>query len=297
MSSDQSDRKPGEFHDVPIQYNDPWDAVRPDAAAENLHISNQGIKFFHYMCVPDPLFQREAGDVRHSFGYEDGLQQVIDKDDRFHRENGFIYVKRGVIYGTFMNNTKDFKNIAAGLYGASGATISLNRYYVGTEEKINISENDKLIPCELSSEFFSVNWQKFTHNPTGIDRMQFKVCEAIFLIDSDGREYGKGTDFNIENGYIKWIDGGDRPGLDKQTGKGKVCAIRYTYKPYYYIKTVLHDIRIRPFLQSDGNVEAKAGPMLALVQADWVYLDRRSHDDKEVAAVQSEGSGENTGPR
>lgn len=294
--SDQSDRKPGDFNNVPIKYNDPWDAVRPDAAAENLHIANQGIKFDHYMCIPDPLFQHEAGDVRHSFGYEDGNAQFVE-NDRFQRENGFIYVKRGQIYGTFMGNAKDFKAIAAGLYGASGATISMNRYYRDTTEKINVSENDKLIPCELSSEFFSVNWQKFTHNPTGIDRLQFKACEILFLIDSDGVVYTQGRDYNLVNGYIQWIDGGDRPGLDKLTSKGKVCAIRYTYKPYYYIKTVMHDIRIRPTLTPDGNVTPKAGPVLAMVQADWVYLDRRTSDDKDTAAVEQEGTGGNTGPR
>lgn len=294
--ADQSDRKPGEYKDVPIIYDDPWNAVRPDAAAENLHIANQGIKFHHYMCVPDPLFQHEAGDVRHSFAADDGNEQFV-ANDRFHRENGFIYVKTGVVYGTFMGNAKDFKAIAAGLYGSSGATISLNRYYVGTEQKINMSENDKLIPCELTSEFFSVNWQKFTHNPTGVDRLQFKACEILFLIDSDGIQYMPGRDFNLENGSIRWIDGADRPGLDTLSGKGKVCAVRYTYKPFYYVKMMLHDIRIRPVLNMDGGVEAKAGPVLATVQADWVYLDRRTNDDKDPAAVVDEGTGTNTGPR
>jgi len=293
---DQSDRKPGDFADAPINYNDPWDAVRPNQAAENLHIANQGILFAHWYCVPDPLFQHEIGDVRHSFGVEDGFQQVQDSD-RFHRENGFLYVKSKYIYGTFMGNAKDLKHVAAGLYGSSGATISLNRFYQNTEEKIHISENDKLIPVDLKDEFFSVNWQKFTHNPTGIDRLEFKACQVIFLIDSDGIQYLRGRDFEIVNGYIKWIDGADRPGLDKLTGKGKVCSIRYTYKPYYYIKTVLHDIRIRPMMTIDGDIEPKAGPVLAQVQADWIYLERRTNDDKDVAAVEQEGDGGNTGPR
>jgi len=294
--ADESQRKPGEFQNAPINYNDPWDAVRPDFAAENLHIANQGLKFFHYMCVPDPILQHNAGDVRHSFGYDDGNQQ-FENNDRFQRENGFIYVKKGVIYGTFMNNSKDFKNIAAGLYGASGATISMDRYYKDTTEKITVSENDKLIPCELPSEFFSVNWQKFTHNPTGIDRMQFKVCEVLFLIDSDGVAYQKDQHFQVVNGYIQWIDGASRPGIDEQTGSGKVCAIRYTYKPFYYIKTVLHDIRIRPKLEPDGNVTPKAGPVLAMVQADWVYLQHRTQEDKDTAQVLESGDGGNTGPR
>ena len=141
--------------------------------------------------------------------------------DRFHRENGFLYIKCKHVYGTFMGNAKDFKHVASGLYGNSGATVSLNRFYQDTDEKIHLSENDKLIPVDLKDEFFSVNWQKFTHNPTGIDRLEFRACNVVFLIDSDGIQYLRGRDFEVVNGYIKWVDGADRPGLDKQTGKAR----------------------------------------------------------------------------
>ena len=60
---------------------------------------------------------------------------------------------------------------------------------------------------------------------------------------------------------------------------------------------MLHDIRIRPMLTFEGDVEPKAGPMLAQLQADWIYLERRTNDDKDVAAVEQEGTGRNTGPR
>jgi len=295
--NDQSGRKPGTFSNIPIDYDDPWNAVRGDNTAENNFISKTfGIKFLHYICLPDPLFQVNAGDARHSFGYDDGNQQFVD-DERFHRENGLLYFKKGIVFGTFMGNAKDLRSVAAGLYGDSGATISMNRFYEDSEEKFRPSESDKLIPCELTSEFFSTNWQKFTHNPTGIDRMQFKACEVVMLIDSDGRVYSQGSDYNVVKGHIEWIDGGDRPGLDPKTGNGKVCSIRYVYKPYYYIKTVLLDIRIRPALQADGSIEAKAGPVLVQVQADWLYLDRRNNNDKDPAAQLDEGDGENTGPR
>lgn len=297
MNDDSSDRKKGTYNNVPINYSDPWDAVRGDANGENNFIAKTfGIKFEHWICIPDPLLQTSPGDVRHSFGYDDGNQQFMESD-RFHRENGFIYVKKGKVLGIFQGNSKDFKNLVAGLYDDSGATVSLNRHYQDSEEKIKVSENDKLVPCELSDEFFSVNWQKFTHNPTGVDRMQFKVCEVIFLIDSDGVQYLFGQDFKIENGSIEWINGGNRPGLDKKTGQGKTCSVRYTYKPYYYIKTVLHDIRIRPQITEDGDLKGKAGPVLVQVQADWIYLDRRNADDKDTASQLDEGDGENSGPR
>lgn len=295
-NNDQSNQTP--VNDIQIQYDQPWTAVRGDSTGDNNFIAKTfGIKFMHYMCVPDPLLQNSPGDVRHSFGYDDGNQQFVESD-RFHRENGFIYVKQQIIMGIFQGNTKDMRNLIAGLYGDSGANISLNRYYQDTNQKINVSENDKLVPCELPEEFHTVDYQKFTHNPTGIDRMQFKVCDVVFLIDSKGVQYHQGQDFNVVNGAIQWIDGGDRPGLDPKTGKGRTCAVRYTYKPYYYIKTVLHDIRIRPSMDPDtGEVTPKAGPVLVNVMADWIFLERRNADDKDAASQLDDDSGENTGPR
>lgn len=295
MAKDEADRKPGTYHDVPIQYNNPWDAVRGDAKADNFFIANMGIKFAHYICLPDPLYNVKQGDVRQSFNHED-VQQFSDSD-KFHRENEFLYVRKGEVFAVFQSNAKDLKTMAAGLYSDSGAALSINRYYIGTEEKVKLAENDKLIPCELAEEFFTVNWQKFQHNPTGIDRMQFKICSVELLIDNAGVMYVQGSDYVVENGHIKWVDGGNRPGIDPVTSEGRICSIRYVYKPYYYIKTVLHDIRIRPALDANGGVTAKAGPQLVMVQADWVYLDRRTANENDEAAQLEEGVGSNEGPR
>lgn len=293
---DSSSRKPGDFNDVQIEFNDPWDAVRGDPEGENNLISKTfGIKFVHYICLPDPLYNVKQGDIRQSFDHAD-MQQFADTD-RFHRENEFLYIRKGEVFGIFQGNKKDLKSVAAGLYSDNGAMISINRHYIGTEEAVQISENDKLVPCELPSEFWTVNWQKFEHNPTGIDRMQFKVCSVVALIDNTGAMYFDGKDFVVEEGHVRWVDGGDRPGLDPITGQGRVCSIRYIYKPYYYIKTNLHDIRMRPQLDGQGNVTGKAGNVLALVQADWIYLDRRTASEKDEAAQLEEGQGDNEGPR
>jgi hypothetical protein len=294
-NNDQSGRDGGTYSNVPIHYNSPWDAVRADSAAENFHISNMGIKFLHFACLPDPIHDQLQGDVRHSFDHSS--QQQFETSDKFHRENNFIFFPKGIVWGVFTSNSKDQRNIMAGLYAESGASLTLNRFYEDSGNKVKISENDKLIPLELPTEFFSVNWQKFTHNPTGIDRLQFKADEIEFLIDSDGVQYFPNLDYSLHKGSIKWIDGGNRPGLNLITGQGKVCAVRYLYKPLYYVKTVVHDIRVKPSIDENGDITTKAGPMLVQVQADWVYLDRRNADDNDIARQEQAEDGENNGPR
>lgn len=295
--NDQSGRKPGSFTDVPIIFNNPFDSVHGHFTAENnLTSKTFGIKFMHYMCVADPILQNQQGDVRHSFGYDDGYQQFLD-DPRFHRENEFLYIKKGMIYGIFQGNSKDFKDIKAGLYSDSGAMVTLNRYYADSNEYVKVCEYDKLIPCEITKEFFSVNFQKFTHNPTGIDRLQYPVSDVLYLIDSDGVTYNVGSDYIVENGYLKWIDGGNRPGLNNQTHKGKVCGIRYTYRPYFYISRCLHDIRVRPEIQADGSLQTKAGPITVQVVAEWIFLDSRNNSNDDPTAQLDEGDGGNVGPR
>ena len=74
-------------------------------------------------------------------------------------------------------------------------------------------------------------------------------------------------------------------------------AIRYKYKPYFYVKNVVHDVRI--VAQSDpmtGDIVMKKAPVQAMVQADILFLDNRSHQDEDNA-MQEPPRGNNTGLR
>jgi hypothetical protein len=294
--SDFSGDNPNNSVVVPQQYSDPFWSVKSDGSVESSFINNTGIRFFHYVAVQDPLYKVRSGDLRHSFDQEENAQ--FADDDRFQRENGFIYFKAGIVFGIFSNGTKDLKYLKAGLYTDAGATMSINRYYLDTNQHIQISENDKLIPCELPKEFYTTITHSVDHNPTGIDRLQFKSYLVTHFIDADGKIYIQDVDFNVVNGYIKWINGRPRPGLDPISSRGMVCGVRYTYKPFYYIKLVLHDIRIKPVINTNTNeITTKAGPILVQVQADWVYLNNRTSSENAVDAQLIAPDGGNDGVR
>jgi hypothetical protein len=281
---------------IPIAYDNPWFTVLGDRPANNLLIANWGIRFKHFIALPDPLFQKEIGALRMSHDQEENYQFITDTDD-FYRENGFLYVFQGYVYGVFTSNKKDLLSIAASLENYSGAMLSVNRYYENSPDYCRIAEYDKLIPCDLPEEFHTVQWEKFNASRTNVDRLMFKVCRVQFLIDSDGVRYAQDQDFIItDKGVIQWNEGAG-PGSDTTTGIGKVCSVRYEYKPYFYCKSVLKDIRFWPSLGESGGPESRTAPQLVLVQSDWIFLDRRNANENDAEVQLNAEDGGNFGPR
>jgi hypothetical protein len=277
-------------------YNDPFDSVAMNPHAINSFISGLGVRFMHFQAVQDPLYKSSESDPRHSFNQQDNY--MFENSNVFTRENGFLYFPKKVVLGIFMNNSKNLRNIDPGLYSDSGATVSFNRFYEGTDEVVEFSEYDKLVPCECPTEFFTTSLQEFEHNPTGIDRLQFPAEAVRILIDSDRKTYQQNVDFQLISGQVKWNEG-KAPGYNKTTGKGKVCSIRYTYRPYMYIKMVLHDIRVRPEISdiSTGETKTTASGMLCQLQRDFIFLDKRNADDTDIQSQLNAMDTQNTGPR
>lgn len=289
MTNDQSDRK--SFVNIPINYDTPWGAVRADSTAENSFIANMGILFAHYRAVPCPLGALEVGDIRHS--HDHGPNSKIDC------ENGFIYTYAGDVWGIFQSNNKKYDFIPPGYYGNSVAIVTFNRYYRDSDKTAAMAEFDKLVPLESPKEFFGVSFQKIQHNPTGIDRTQFKVCSVEDLIDSDGRLYANGKDFIVnQHGNIEWINGGERPGIDNRTDKGKIYAVRYRYKPYFYVKAMLHELRVKPSMDTlTGDITTKSGPTQCAVQVDFIFLANATDKSDAPDAMLEPQDTSNTGPR
>lgn len=295
---DTSDKKPQDYLNHQQNYGETFDTVKADEDAYNKFVASTGILMMHWAAIPDVIHQKYEGDIRTSFNQENDYQ-FEDRED-LERENNFIYVKQKSVYVTFTSNNKDFQHTPAGLYNQSGGYATINRHYKNTTETVALSENDKLIPCEPDCEVFSVNYEKYHHNPTGIDRLQYPSIKILYMIDSAGRKYHEGLDFTSDKGVITWT-GPNRPGTDPDTGRGRLVGVRYTYKPYFYVKTVLHDFRSVPTLGSNPyqqlmgtNQQTKRGPMQALLQADYIFLDRRTNESNRNDAQLDAQDTENT---
>lgn len=278
---------------LPINYDEPWNEVIVDGFGQDAFLVANGCRFKHYKALPCVLGQPDEGGIRHSHTHEqDGNSDV-------HCENNFVYVYAGEVFGVFTGNSKQQTNMAPGFLNNSTAMVTFNRYYRGTDKLASFTEYDKLIPCESPKEFFHSNFEKLEHNPQGIDRCQFKITEMEFLYDSDGKFYNEGTDFVINSlGQISWTSTGNRPGFSNVTDKPKIISVRYKYSPYFYVKQMMHEVRIVPQVNPyTGEMQQKKMPMQALVQVDWVFLqdntEKTTKADKEI----EEPVGTNGGPR
>jgi len=288
--SDQSNRLPADATNIPINYNDPADMVRADLPGENLFISNNGILFAHWKAMPCVIGQDEFDNIRrsHDHAYE-GKPTAAPQC-----ENGYIYEFAGYIYGIFVQNSKNMTRWPGGFMPAGTAYITFNHLYRDTTSSAYFSEFDKLIPCETPDDFYAEHSQKVQHSPVGVDRLQFPAHKVTSLIDSDGKRYTQDIDFTVENGMVKW--GENRPGFSTG-GKPKVYSIRYTYRPYYYVKHVLHEQRLKAEIDIyTQEVKMRGGPTQVMVEQDHVFLQNKFQDNAKDSQIQS-GSGGNTGPR
>jgi hypothetical protein len=132
----------------------------------------------------------------------------------------------------------------------------------------------------LKEESVCVTHQQLVNaHSTGNDRLQFPAIKVLDLVDSRGNRYTETADFDVRNGMIHWC-GSNRPANDPSTGKGAVYAIRFTYRPFWYVDTMNHEIRMAqwedPFT---GERKTVRMPQAVRVLREYVYLNELNNPD------------------
>ena len=91
------------------------------------------------------------------------------------------------------------------------------------------------------------------------------------VIDSRGIEYKENIDFTIDNfGNIAWIEGRPNPGIDPNTGSGRTYSIRYLYRAFYYVTSLLREVRITNVTEG-GVRRAERMPYYIQVTREYIY--------------------------
>lgn len=294
----QSSKRDGQIR-APIDYGANWEQVSSDALAWNNFISGLGIRMQHWSFIPDVFGAVDVGVLRK---YDSNL--IVSNNPNMFIDNNGIYKYEGDVYVIFQNNNKNHVTMPAGYFPDSTAIVTVNRHYIDTTKIVGLSEFDKLIPVVNGDplEYASVNWEKINHNPSGYDRLMFKAVKIEHIIDASGVEYEFNVDYTLENGYVKWLPQGKRPGFDNNSSHGVVYAIRYRYIPSFYIKYAAHELRSHATIDPvTGEVKPIRGPMTAAIQIDWVFLQslsgvQNSNVNIEYLARLAPDGG-NTGPR
>lgn len=257
--------KPQAEQDLPLQF--PSQSVSFDPEAFDTLIRTHAVSLQHWRSIGCPGGLSEADEIHRSF------------DCSLNCSNGYLYICSGTIMGAFTGNNKEFRHLDLGLLDGSSATIILPRYY----EKENPGAPDKAVQITTFDRIYltdatvtTTTWEKFNCSLTNVDRLRFPIVQVVDIIDSLGQKYVCGLDFNVTDGRISWVTG-KQPGPDPVTAKGRVVSIRYTYRPYYYVSRLLHEIRVNEIDNEYSGVrETIRFPQNVLVQREFVYLNEKN---------------------
>lgn len=237
--------------------------------AQEVFATDHGIVIEHWAAIPSTIGQKDRGDLRRP----DTLDTVS--------ENGFIYKKIGEFVGTILGNSKKNDHAEGGIMDQSQARLMMPRFYQSTcdnrHKEIALLPGDRLYAKQI--ELKVPNYQKVEYRPRSTDTLQFPAKCVLMLQDSNGIDYTEGVEFMInDQGDIKWMDGKPNPGIDPETGKGRLYGVRYMYIAFWYVQQLLNEIRITN--TSDSSAPARL-PYHAVIQREYVYHQKNRGDKKD----------------
>jgi hypothetical protein len=242
----------------------PAQAVSFDPEAFDGLIRNQGVQMLHFRSMRCPVGMTDPDDV-------------MRRPHEHHADcsNGFIYTASGTITASFLGNGKDSHFNDYGRVDGSSAQITFPRTYDDKPTtRVEMCQFDRLYLKEESITV--VNWHTYAAHVTGIDRLQFPVVHVFDLMDAHGKRYTQGLDFEVRGGQIHWLDGVG-PGIDPVTKKGVVCSARYSYRPFWYIERMLHEVRVAQVEDEWGNRSLERMNQQAAVKRE-VWFEKEQRD-------------------
>ena len=231
---------------------------------------DKGIVFCHWAAIPSTIGQKDRGEYRRP----DTLDTIS--------ENGFIYKKVGEFTGTILGNSKKHNHAEGGIVDTSTARLVMPTHYNADSEaagkEIQLLPGDRIYTKHI--EIKVPNYQKVEYKPKSVDFLQFPAKCVSILQDSNGLDYTEGRDFTVNSaGNIDWIEGARNPGIDPETGKGRLYGIRYTYLAFWYIQQLLNEVRVTN--TSDAKSPARL-PYHAMIQREYVYHNKNRGDTKDT---------------
>ena len=231
-------------------------------------VGNLGIEFDHFVAIPNVLGQTDKGDYRHVKGGD------------FESSNGFIYEHVGSFTAVAISNSKYTKPIDGGIFDFSQAHLVMPRRYnkgkkFACGERIFMAPGDRIVYKDKKLNTEVVHFEKVQTTKTGVDGLQYKAKKVEFLIDNAGVRYKEGQDFKIDDRHIVWT-GQNRPGIDKDTGKGRIYGIRYRYSAFFYVKDLLHEVRMTQ-KTDPGTLETsfERCPYSVLIQREYMFFNKQ----------------------
>lgn len=227
-------------------------------------VTSLGVQLVHWKAVPSPIGMKDKGDYRRP----DTVDTISS--------NGFLYKKSGCFTATIVGNSRSQKMSDGGILDDSTARMIMPRFYdknseASTGNRIYLAPGDRVYIADPNADVLVSNYQRIEYEPDQDSRPMFPICKIEYIDDSQGKNFQEGKDFEITMaGNIRWISGGSNPGIDPDTGKGRIFAIRYLYKAFYYVLSIPSEVRITNITNGDVRSPERM-PYYAVIQREYVY--------------------------
>lgn len=248
-----------------------------------------GADFRHYKATPSPIGQNDRGDYRRS----DGVDTITS--------NGMIYRCAGIFTATMTDNTREQKRSTGGVLDPSESKLVMPRFYnknaVADGDRIYLMPGDRLYYSDPNADDRVANAHKMDYEPNVDNEPMFPIYSMEGpIVDSRGAEYTCGVDFQLTSeGSIRWLPTGKNPGIDPNTGKGRIYSVRYLYKAFYYIVALPKEVRITNVTQ--GGVRGpERMPYHAVIVREYIFHQRNRGDEKNQNVQPKEALGNRTTP-
>jgi hypothetical protein len=237
-----------------------------DLDVQDKFITSYGVELEHWAAIPSPLGKREKGDYRRG----ENLDTITS--------NGFLYRKKGCFTAVFLSNSKNKGPMDGGIIDMSTARLTLPRFYnkngLADGERIYLAPGDKVYVANKNIDTHVIDEQEMEYEPNRDNMSQFPVCKVEFLIDSNNIEYFQDVDFKVtQEGNIRWI--GKNPGIDPNTGKGRVYSMRYVYNAHWYITMLLNEVRIGQ-VTVQGERKEQRMPYHCQIMREYMFHNRNN---------------------
>jgi hypothetical protein len=200
-------------------------AFDPDAF--DVEIRSGGVQLTHWRAMRCPVGMTDRDGTRRS------------GDDHSGCSNGFQYTRAGSVTALFTGSDNKQDQNDVGLIDGSSVTITTPRTYDDSDAEVQVAPFDRFY---LNEEAITVpHWELVEASPTGRDRLSFPVVDVLDVMDSHGKRYGV-ADYSVVEGQVEWM--GASPGYNAELTKGNIYSIRYTYRPFFYVTRIMHQVRV-----------------------------------------------------
>lgn len=258
-----------------INRNSPFVQMSFDLKKQDSFATSFAVEYTHYKAMPSPIGKNDIGDYRRN----DGVDTITS--------NGMLYTCAGKFSASTTDNDRSKGKSDGGVTDPSQARLVMPRFYnkAGLSDggRIYLAPGDRVYVADPNTDVLVTNYHQMTYESEIDNVSMFPIVKLDGpVIDSRNIQYYCGVDFKItSNGSISWIDGGRNPGIDPDTGKGRIYSIRYLYRAYWYIQNLPKEVRVTN-VTTGGVRSPERMAYHAVIVREYVYYNQNRAGPQNV---------------